>query len=145
MPRHSLRGRRAPCLKFQRFKRSSKTPKFKGIPWPSGLNTFHVKRTHQAMRTCISPSKRFIKENMLHWEVIKHLTQIPRDLLWFEELDRRCEIAASWQTPTFAVRFTCMLATLQRQISKETLCLEEPERICRHVAYEGILHYEPMY
>ena len=35
---------------------------------------------------------------------------------------------------TFAVRLTCILATLHQQIPNETLCLEEPERVC---AYRG--------
>ena len=44
------------------------------------------------------------------------------------------------QTPTFPACFACILATLHQQIPKETLCLEEPERVCRHVICQGFLH-----
>ena len=50
------------------------------------------------------------------------------------------KIPLLWQTLTFAVRFICILATLHQQIPRETLCLEEPERTRRLVAYQAILH-----
>ena len=42
-----------------------------------------------------------------------------------------------WQTLTFAERFACILATLHQQIPQETLCLQDPERVPKHVAYTG--------
>ena len=65
---------------------------------------------------------------MHHWGIIHHEMQVAKETLCLKNRAGGVKTTRMWQTPTFAVRFTCILATQDKSHLYQDPLQLEPKR-----------------